>query len=170
MPTVNWGDACECLSYRLLNSSFFLVQSIGGALLLERFWCASSFTCCRDRLSAGMASAMKPWMKKKSNAYIVSFKGRNPQRMSRRGTFPEVTSGGVSVGWAMSEVLDEVLDGEGLTDSLESLAASLAPRPFTWEHKHSASASPSLPHCVVGGAVPARTTGRRPWFFLFFYL
>lgn len=25
-------------SYRLLKSSFFLVQSMGGALLFERFW------------------------------------------------------------------------------------------------------------------------------------
>ena len=64
-------SVCECVhvcvcevsweAYRLLKSSFFLVQSIGGALLLERFWWASSLTCCRDRLSAGMASEIKPW-------------------------------------------------------------------------------------------------------------
>lgn len=57
---------CVCVwgrwdvAYRLLNSSFFLVQSMGGALLLERFWCASSLTCCRDRLSAGMLSVIRP--------------------------------------------------------------------------------------------------------------
>lgn len=28
--------------HRLLNSSFFLLQSIWGALLLVRFWCARS--------------------------------------------------------------------------------------------------------------------------------
>lgn len=53
------------MSYRLLKSSFFLVQSMGGALLLERFWCAISLTCCRDMLSAGMVSVTKPWKKKK---------------------------------------------------------------------------------------------------------
>lgn len=53
------------MSYRLLKSSFFLVQSMGGALLLERFWCASSLTCCRDMLSAGIVSVIKPWEKKK---------------------------------------------------------------------------------------------------------
>lgn len=49
------------VAYRLLNSSFFLVQSMGGALLLERFWCASSLTCCSDKLSAGMLSVIRPW-------------------------------------------------------------------------------------------------------------
>lgn len=51
--------------YRLLKSSFFFVQSMGGALLLERFWCAISFTCCRDMLSAGMVSVTKPWEEEK---------------------------------------------------------------------------------------------------------
>lgn len=55
---VSWGE----VPYRLLKSSFFLVQSMGGALLLERFWWASSLTCCRDRLSAGMAFAITPWI------------------------------------------------------------------------------------------------------------
>lgn len=45
------------------------------------------------------------------------------------------TSGGVFVGGVTSEALDEALDGEGLTDSLESLSASFAPLPFTWKHK-----------------------------------
>lgn len=58
---MRWAE----VPYRLLKSSFFLVQSMGGALLLERFWWASSLTCCRDRLSAGMASATKPWMMEK---------------------------------------------------------------------------------------------------------
>lgn len=54
-----WGWGWD-VAYRLLNSSFFLVQSMGGALLLERFWCASSLTCCSDRLSAGMLSMIRP--------------------------------------------------------------------------------------------------------------
>lgn len=33
----------------------------------------------------------------------------------------------------VSEALDEALDGEGLTDILESLSA---PLPFTWGHKN----------------------------------
>lgn len=33
------------------------------------------------------------------------------------------------------EVLDEALDGEGLTDSFEFLSGSVAPLPFTWEHR-----------------------------------
>lgn len=41
------------------------------------------------------------------------------------------------MGRVVSEVLDEALEGEGLTDSIESL--SVAPRPFTWEHTHSSS-------------------------------
>lgn len=55
-------SACwkRAVAYRLLNSSFFLVQSMGGALLLERFWCASSLTCCSDRFSAGMLSVIRP--------------------------------------------------------------------------------------------------------------
>ena len=52
------------------------------------------------------------------------------------------TSGVVLAGGVVSEVLEEVLDGEGLTDIFESLCASLAPLPFTWGHKHSSSASP----------------------------
>ncbi len=54
--------------YRLLKSSFFLLQSMGGALLLERFWWARSFTCCKDKLSSGMASMMdgsKAWEENK---------------------------------------------------------------------------------------------------------
>lgn len=47
------------------------------------------------------------------------------------------TSGGVFAGGVPSEVLDEALDGEGLTDSFEFLSASVAPLPFTWEHNHS---------------------------------
>lgn len=46
------------------------------------------------------------------------------------------TSGGVFAGGVPSEVLDEALEGEGLTDSFEFLSASVAPRPFTWGHKH----------------------------------
>lgn len=49
------------------------------------------------------------------------------------------TSGGVFVGGVVSEALDEALDGEGLTDSFESLSASLAPLLFTWEHKYSSA-------------------------------
>lgn len=41
------------------------------------------------------------------------------------------TSGGVFVVGVVREVLEEALDGEGLTDSLESLSASLACLPFT---------------------------------------
>lgn len=37
------------------------------------------------------------------------------------------------------EVLDEALEGEGLTDTFESLSASLSPLPFTWEHNHSSA-------------------------------
>lgn len=58
--------------------------------------------------------------------------------------FPVGTSGGVFVGGVTSEALDEAFDGEGLTDTLESLSASLVPLPFTWEHKHSSSASSIL--------------------------
>lgn len=46
------------------------------------------------------------------------------------------TSGGVFAGGVPSEVLEEALEGEGLTDSFEFLSASVAPRPFTWGHKH----------------------------------
>lgn len=49
------------------------------------------------------------------------------------------TSGGVFVGGVTSEALDEAFDGEGLTDSFESLSASLAPLPFTWEHRWSSA-------------------------------
>lgn len=48
------------------------------------------------------------------------------------------------MGGVTSEALDEAFDGEGLTDTLESLSASLVPLPFTWEHKHSSSASSIL--------------------------
>lgn len=44
------------------------------------------------------------------------------------------TSGGVFAGGVPSEVLDEALDGEGLTDSFEVLSGSVAPLQFTWEH------------------------------------
>lgn len=47
------------------------------------------------------------------------------------------TSGGVFASGVPSEVLDEALDGEGLTDSFEFLSGSVAPLPFTWEHNHS---------------------------------
>lgn len=40
------------------------------------------------------------------------------------------TSGGVFVGGVVKEALDEALDGEGLTDTFESLS-SFAPLPFT---------------------------------------
>lgn len=53
-----------------------------------------------------------------------------------RGHFLRGTSGGVFVDGVTREVLDEALDGDGLTDSFESLSASLAPFPFTWGHKH----------------------------------
>lgn len=46
------------------------------------------------------------------------------------------TSGGVFVGGVVSEALDEALDGDGLTDSLESLSASTT-RPLTCStHTH----------------------------------
>lgn len=45
------------------------------------------------------------------------------------------TSGGVLAGGDPSEVLDEALDGEGLTDSFEFLSGSVAPLPLTWEHR-----------------------------------
>ncbi len=59
------------------------------------------------------------------------------------------TSGGVLVGGVVSEALDEALDGEGLIDSLESLSASLAPLPFTWEHKHSSASEIVFPWEMV---------------------
>lgn len=46
-----------------------------------------------------------------------------------------VTSGGVFAGGVVSEALDEALDGEGLTDTFESLVASFATLPFTCKRK-----------------------------------
>lgn len=54
--------------------------------------------------------------------------------MSLRSSPLGPTSGGVLAGGVPSEVLDEALDGEGLTDSFEFLSGSVAPLPFTWEH------------------------------------
>lgn len=123
------------MSYRLLKSSFFLVQSMGGALLLERFWCASSLTCCRDMLSAGMVSAIKPCGGKKKTSEMMK------ESLCAILGLPRYwhgrTSGGVFAGGVPSEVLDEALDGEGLTDSFEFLSGSVALLLFTWEHNHS---------------------------------
>lgn len=44
---------------RLLKSSFLLLQSICGALLLERFWWARSLACCSDRLRDSPASSLE---------------------------------------------------------------------------------------------------------------
>lgn len=102
---------------------------MGGALLLERFWWASSLTCCSVRLRAGMESVTAPW-RRKSNGK------RKSNKSELLSVFCDVTSGGVFAGGVVSEALEEALDGEGLTDSFESLAASLAALPFTCKHKH----------------------------------
>lgn len=129
---------CVCVSqvrpYRLLKSSFFLVQSMGGALLLERFWWASSLTCCSVRFRAGMVSVIAPCWKKSKRVKKTS---ETLTRVSAAlcVVLCGVTSGGVFAGGVVSEALDEALDGEGLTDTFESLVASFAMLPFTCKHK-----------------------------------
>lgn len=71
-----------------------------------------------------------------------------------RGSPQRRTSGGVLAGGLPSEVLDEALDGEGLTDSLELLSGSVAPLPFTWEHRQ-----PSFERQLE---VPGIATGGQP--------
>lgn len=44
---------------RLLKSSFLLLQSICGALLLERFWWASSLACCSDMFRDSPAPSLE---------------------------------------------------------------------------------------------------------------
>lgn len=81
----------------------------------------------------------KTWIVIQNKKVCIRFSGVMCCRV-----FPVCTSGGVFVGGVTSEALDEAFDGEGLTDTLESLSASLVPLPFTWEHKHSSSASSIL--------------------------
>lgn len=44
---------------RLLNSSFFLLQSICGALLLVRFWCARSLATDRGTFRSRSGSGVE---------------------------------------------------------------------------------------------------------------
>lgn len=55
------------------------------------------------------------------------------------GTVLLRTSGGVLAGGVTREALDEALEGDGLTDSLESVSASRAPLPFIWTHTHTSA-------------------------------
>ena len=114
---------------------------MGGALLLERFWWARSLTCCRVRLRAGMVFVITSWRKTEKMQIIFQDTCATVRHFYRFLSCKDLwcTSGGVSVGGVVSEVLEEVLDGEGLTDSFESLSASLAPLPFTWQHKYTSA-------------------------------
>lgn len=53
-----------------------------------------------------------------------------------RVCFQQRTSGGVFVVGVVSDALDEALEGEGLTESFESLSASVFALPFTCENGH----------------------------------
>lgn len=83
-----------------------------------------------------MASVLKPWRKEdiRDDKRNTLYDGNTDMFL---GCSLGRTSGGVFAGGVPSEVLDEALDGEGLTDSFEFLSASVAPLPFIWEHNRS---------------------------------